>query len=53
MPSLESTGRNLDGLRSKLVYQLESKLGSGPGPIYELDPKIGLKPDFLRVKTSE
>ena len=50
MPGPGSTGRNL--YRFGPVYQLEPKLGSEPGRVYELLPKISSRLGFLRVRTS-
>ena len=33
-------------------YELEPKLDSGSGSVYESEPKIGFRPGFLWVGTS-
>ena len=55
MLGCESIGRNLCRPRTRPVYKLGPKLGSksGPGPVYEWESKIGSKPDYLQVETSE
>lgn len=49
----ESMGQNLYRPSIEVVYQAEPKLGSGTTKlVYELEPKIDLKPPFLWVETS-
>ena len=51
MPGLESTSQNLYGPKIRSVYQSEPKFGSGPGLVYELEPKSSFKPIFLHFES--